>query len=101
MSGARSRQAWVARPAGLAARPATAISPCTRRWPNSSAEITLALVLGPLHDVVDLLAALRHLADHDGLERLVVDLSGDIRTRRISRDAQLFVAPRRVVVDRA
>src|SRR5580658_10166712 len=65
----------------------------------SASQIPLAFSRGPFDDVVDLLATLGHPGDHDRLQRLVVELRRNVGPRRISGDAELLVAARRVVED--
>src|SRR6516164_1425331 len=57
------------------------------------------LVFGPLDHVIELFVALRKLGNHDGVDRLVVDLGADIRTGWIAQHRGLLVAARWVAVN--
>src|SRR5881275_2898758 len=50
----------------------------------------------PADHLIDGLAALRVFRDHLGGDRLAVDLHGDLRRRRISRDRWDLAFPRRI-----
>src|SRR5262249_19005618 len=67
---------------------------------RSGAQRAFELLLGPLDHVIESLATLRKLRDHDGVDRLVVNLSTNVGTRRRTRDRRHLVSARRIGIDR-
>src|SRR5689334_24744756 len=79
-----------------------------RRWRHaagittaSGAERACELVRRPFDHVIELLVALRELCHHDGVDRLIVDLRADFRSRRTPGERGHLVAARRIGVRRA
>src|SRR3569833_1168365 len=68
---------------------------------GSGAQGAFQFLLGPLDHVVELLLALRELGDHDGVDRLVVDLRADLRACRSAQNRGLLVAARWISIDGA
>src|SRR3974390_3948411 len=75
-------------------------TPSFQQTPSAS-QGPLELALRPLDHFIELLVALREFGDHDGVDRLIVHLGSDLRTRRRAEDGGLLVAARRVAVGRA
>src|SRR5260370_24613063 len=67
----------------------------------SGPQQALQLALGPFDHLVDRLVALANLADHDGVDRLIINLGGHLRPRGVSGDGRLLIAARGIVLDRA
>src|ERR1700730_8220781 len=67
----------------------------------SDTQGALEFPLGPFDDVLKLLAALRELRHHHGVDGLVVDLGTDLRPRGSASHRGLFIAAWRIAVDSA
>src|SRR2546425_3639778 len=75
--------------------------PIRRKTQPSGPQQAFQFALGPFDHLVDRLVALANLANHDGVDRLIINLGGHLRPRGVSGDGRLLIAARGIVVDRA